>query len=138
MRASEFTLREPLTVSACTWNVAAKKPPAKGGGLDGWLQLGRAADIYAVGLQEVVDLSSPQNLSAGSGGQLSSAAAAWESVVTREIGRVLGEGAYSQLVCRQLVGIVLLVYVRKDLVPHCTTPRTVSLGTGLLGVMGNK
>ncbi|KAL1530307.1 hypothetical protein AB1Y20_001217 [Prymnesium parvum] len=137
VRESEFTLREPLSVTICTWNVAAKKPPL-GSELRGWLQVVDLPEVYVVGLQEVVDLSAPQNLNAGSGGQLSSNAQAWENVVSGEVNSIEKSDGYVQLVCRQLMGMLLLVYVRKDLMPCCSMARTISLGTGLLGVMGNK
>lgn len=40
------------------------------------------------------------------------------------------EGGFVQLVCRQMMGIVMLVYVRKWLWPACTAPRVTSVGTG--------
>ena len=70
-------------------------------------------------VQEVVDLQSPQNLNAGSGGQLSASASAWEAAVTRELSEGLGGGTYTQVACKQLVGIVLLLYVKTPLVRSC-------------------
>lgn len=51
VREQEFTLREPLSLSVCTWNVGAKKPPSVAGEMGGWLQVGHGTDMYAVGLQ---------------------------------------------------------------------------------------
>ena len=41
------------------------------------------------------------------------------------------------MACRQLMGLLLLVYVRSAHLPHCRPTRTAALGTGLLGA-GNK
>lgn len=132
-RVSEYTERKPLCVCVNSWNVAAKRPPA---GLAEWLQLQRGADVYAVGLQEVVELSA-QNLMAGTSGQLSADAAAWEVLIDQEISEVCGDGTYTKVACRQLMGLLLLVYVRTEHLPHCRPTRTAALGTGLLGA-GNK
>ena len=45
---------------------------------------------------------------------------------------------FSQLVSRQMMGLVLLVYAREWLRPACGPVRVTSVGTGLLGLMGNK
>ena len=132
-RVSEYTERKPLCVCVNSWNVAAKRPPA---GLAEWLQLQRGADVYAVGLQEVVELSA-QNLAAGASGQLSAAAAAWEARIDQEISEACGDETYTKVACRQLMGLLLLVYVRTEHLPHCRPTRTAALGTGLLGA-GNK
>lgn len=72
------------------------------------------------------------------GGPLSSNAQAWESAIARELQSMHGSTLYTQIVCRQLTGMLLLVYARSDLAVACSLPRTVSVGTGLLGVLGNK
>ena len=46
--------------------------------------------------------------------------------------------SFRQTVCRQMMGIVLLIYVRDALLPFVRPPRLSSVGTGLLGIMGNK
>jgi len=132
-RVSEYTERKPLCVCVNSWNVAAKRPPA---GLAEWLQLQRGADVYAVGLQEVVELSA-QNLAAGASGKLSADAAAWEALIDQELSQACGDEAYTKVACRQLMGLLLLVYVRTEHLPHCRPTRTAALGTGLLGA-GNK
>ena len=49
-----------------------------------------------------------------------------------------GGGGFVQIICRQMMGIVLLVYVRERLRAACSAPQTCCVGTGLLGLMGNK
>ena len=132
-RVPEYTERKPWSVCVCSWNVAGKKPPAE---LGEWLQLSRGAHVYAVGLQEVVELTA-QNLTAGTNGQLSAGAAAWEARIDQEVQATCGNDAYTKVASRQLVGLLLLVYVRTEQLPHCRPTRTAALGTGMLGV-GNK
>ncbi len=48
-----------------------------------------------------------------------------------------GDG-YTQLVSRQLVGMLLLVYVRTALLPHITELQVASMPVGFAGVVGNK
>lgn len=77
-------------------------------------------------------------MNAGSAGPLSWQAQAWDAVIAREFEQLHGTDVYVQLVCRQLMGMMLLVYVRSSLAPNCSAARSVSVGTGLLGVLGNK
>lgn len=147
LRRDDYTTRRPLTFGVSTWNVGGKRPPpATSSGLvpetldPCWLLRGGAAerqcDVHVVGLQEVVDLSAGNvvRLEAGSGGALSSAAAAWEAHVTA----ALGADEYVRLVARQLVGMLLLVYVRADLAPFVGRVASDAVGTGALGLLGNK
>lgn len=92
-RVSEYTERKPLCVCVNSWNVAAKRPPAR---LAEWLQLQRGADVYAVGLQEVVELSA-QNLAAGASGKLSADAAAWEALIDQELSEACGDKTYTKV-----------------------------------------
>ena len=106
-RVSEYTERKPLCVCVNSWNVAAKRPlqagypPGPIAGLGEWLQLQRGADVYAVGLQEVVELSA-QNLAAGASGKLSADAAAWEALIDQELSDTCGDETYTKVACRQL------------------------------------
>ena len=106
-RVSEYTERKPLCVCVNSWNVAAKRPlqagypPGPPAGLGEWLQLQRGADVYAVGLQEVVELSA-QNLAAGASGKLSADAAAWEALIDQELSDACGDETYTKVACRQL------------------------------------
>ena len=127
MRADDYTAFEPLNLSVLTWNVAAKKPPPS---MELAALLGPIASgcrLLAIGLQESVELSA-QNVSAGADGRLAGTAVQWESAITG----VICEHGFQQIVCRQMMGIVLLVYVHEELRPACSTPRTCSVGTGLL------
>lgn len=49
-----------------------------------------------------------------------------------------GPGPYEILASQQLVGVLLLVFVRRDLLPAVSNVRAAALGTGALGFLGNK
>lgn len=132
-RTAEYMTHERLPVRVLTWNVAAKRPPPAA-------QLGELlapviADcaVLVIGLQEAVELSAA-NVGAGAAGTIAGNAVAWEAALTKEVsGSHTGAASgFEQVVCRQMMGIVLLVYVRESLRPACSPPRTCCVGTGLL------
>ncbi|KIL66111.1 hypothetical protein M378DRAFT_192118 [Amanita muscaria Koide BX008] len=45
---------------------------------------------------------------------------------------------YDKLISRQLVGMFLVIFVRKPVAPYFTDVKTGAVGAGLMGVMGNK
>lgn len=53
-------------------------------------------------------------------------------------GSALRNSPYVLVSSVQLVGILLLVFVRRDHAPNCQHVRSTSLGTGALGFLGNK
>lgn len=136
--------RRTLRVRACSWNVANVPPPAAT--LESWLNDVSTSDVYAIALQEVVDINSPLTyldvatpLSSlfggisvdGLVGPISSAAASWQA-------RLVEAFPGCTLLARQtLVGMALFVFVRDEHVRFCGTPRVMALGVGPLGA-GNK
>lgn len=125
LAVSTWNVRLRLAVS--TWNVSNTAPPSEG--LSEWLRLSDRADFHAVALQEVVDLNHPLSYCCGSA-SLSKQAAAWEARVSAEL------AGYERVACRQLVGLVLLIYVSPALAPF-TSVDAQAAGTGPLG-FGNK
>ncbi len=131
--------RKPLRVAVSTWNVSAQDPPPSTFPhlLEPWLQADQRADLYAVALQEVVDINSPISylgavphmLSAGPLTDLSAEAARWEE----SLADVLVPRC-SLIARKQLVGLLLFVYVRADLAPDCAACTVSGVGTGPLGV----
>jgi hypothetical protein len=114
---------EHHTLLAVTWNVAGRDPPprdvllrvlaATGGGGGGGVC---AADVIAVGLQELVAMSGAQALvgvAAGAAGASTPGRARWERALAAALG-----GAYVPLASRQLAGLLLAVYVRAPLLQH--------------------
>ena len=53
-------------------------------------------------------------------------------------GSATGGAAWEPLASRQLSGMLLLVFVRRRLLPHCGAPATAAAACGIMGVGGNK
>ncbi|KAF2008807.1 DNase I-like protein [Aaosphaeria arxii CBS 175.79] len=98
---------------------------------DGTLPGGEEVGIYVLGLQEVVDVSSPSEALRPYTDP--SVANRWKS----EVQNALPEG-YKLVAEQQLIGLLLLVYASPDVFPHVSGVSTTSVGTGLMGYMGNK
>ncbi|KAK6342190.1 hypothetical protein TWF730_001669 [Orbilia blumenaviensis] len=85
--------------------------------------------IHVICLQEVVDVTAPENF-------IRSVDEAVQKRWKDEIQIALPE--YRCLIVQQLVGVLLFVYVSPDIAAQITTPSSTSVGTGLMGYMGNK
>jgi inositol polyphosphate 5-phosphatase INPP5B/F len=93
---------------------------------------GEHVDIYALGLQEVVELSSAKEYI----GRVYSdpgPALRW----TKAIAAALPEG-YQLVSEQQLSGLLLLIYASPKIAPTISSISSVSVGTGFLGYLGNK
>eukprot|EP01062_Namystynia_karyoxenos_P066181 TRINITY_DN6017_c0_g1_i1.p1 TRINITY_DN6017_c0_g1~~TRINITY_DN6017_c0_g1_i1.p1 ORF type:complete len:595 (+),score=143.41 TRINITY_DN6017_c0_g1_i1:82-1866(+) len=114
---------QALTVSICAWNVDQQPPPKD---LREWLGLDNSPDIVAVGLQEV-DMS---------------ATALMREVTDKRLPWIEGLSAalpgYLSLGWRQMVGLMLAVFVTQDLAASVgrVALRIVKCGQG--GKLGNK
>ncbi|KAL2013741.1 hypothetical protein VTN00DRAFT_1266 [Thermoascus crustaceus] len=87
--------------------------------------------IYVLGLQEIVDVSSPSEtlrpyVDPGPSNR-------WKDAVQK----ALPEG-YQLIAEQQLVGLLLLVYAAPSIAGTISSVSTSSVGTGLMGYMGNK
>lgn len=87
--------------------------------------------IYALGLQEVVDVSSPAEtlrpfVDSGPSKR-------WRGAIEK----ALPEG-YRLISETQLVGLLLLIYAAPSVVENISSVSSSNVGTGLLGYMGNK
>ncbi|OCK78602.1 DNase I-like protein [Lepidopterella palustris CBS 459.81] len=87
--------------------------------------------IYALGLQEVVDVNSPAE-----------ALRPYTDPTTANkyksaIEEVLPEG-YRLVAEQQLIGLLILIYASPMMIPEIKSVSTTSVGTGLMGYMGNK
>ncbi|EAW12836.1 phosphatase family protein [Aspergillus clavatus NRRL 1] len=87
--------------------------------------------LYVLGLQEIVDVSSPAETLRPYVDP--SAANKWKAALEK----ALPEG-YKLVAETQLVGLLLLVYAAPYLVGSISSVSSSSVGTGLLGYMGNK
>ncbi|KAK0636095.1 Endonuclease/exonuclease/phosphatase [Bombardia bombarda] len=101
---------------------------ADGGGIH--LLGGDKIGLYVLGLQEVVDLNS----------YMSQVYAVDNAVIERwktALEAALPEG-YQRVTSEQLSGLLLMVYASPEVAPTISNVSTVSVGTGLLGYLGNK
>ncbi|KAF2157966.1 DNase I-like protein [Myriangium duriaei CBS 260.36] len=97
----------------------------------GALPGGDDVGLYLLGLQEVVDVSSAsENFRPYTDPE---PAARWKSVMEA----ALPEG-YVMVAEQQLIGLLLLIYASPDVAPDVKAVSTTSVGTGLMGYMGNK
>ncbi|KAI9661890.1 MAG: hypothetical protein M1821_009130 [Bathelium mastoideum] len=87
--------------------------------------------IYALGLQEVVDVNSATE--ALKPYTDSTAASKWKKCLEEAL-----PPGYSLVAEQQLIGLLLLVYASPQLAPEIRNVSTTSVGTGLMGYMGNK
>jgi phosphatidylinositol-bisphosphatase len=89
-------------------------------------------DLYALGLQEVVELTSAREYIGGfmtDPGPLNK----WK----RAMEAALPEG-YTLVAEQQLSGLLLLIYASPKLAPSIGSVSSVAVGTGFLGYLGNK
>lgn len=121
-----------LNLFAGTWNVCGKGP-AEGVQIDKWLfpvqhRKDRPFDIYMLGLQEIQNLSGVDAVrtDARRGEQ-------WRSTIKKTLG-----SDYEQVAERQLVGILVVVLMRKNHVPYLSNVQLSYAATGVLNAVGNK
>ena len=92
---------------------------------------GEEVDLYVLGLQEVIDVSSVTE--AMKPYTDPNPARRWKT----KLRRALPKG-YKRVVEHQLIGLMLLVYASPRLAPDITSIDATSVGTGLMGYLGNK
>ncbi|KAI9712876.1 MAG: hypothetical protein M1812_006745 [Candelaria pacifica] len=97
----------------------------------GALPGGEEIGLYALGLQEVVDISSATE----------ALRPYTDPAVSRKwryaVGNALPRG-YELVAEQQLIGLLLLVYASPKVAPMVSSVSTTSVGTGVMGYMGNK
>jgi hypothetical protein len=98
---------------------------------DGAVPGGDKIGIYALGLQEIVDISSAAEALRPYTDP--TVANRWKT----EVSCHLPDG-YTLVAEQQLIGLLLLIYASPEVHPHVKSVSTTSVGTGLMGYMGNK
>lgn len=126
-REKEFTMLQNFKIFMGTWNVNGQSASES---LVAWLGTDSVPpDLYAVGFQEL-DLSKEAFLFADS---------PREPEWARAVAKGLHPGAKYQEIRRiRLVGMMLLVFVKQSLVSFIHDVHAQTVGTGLMGTMGNK
>ncbi|OAG05587.1 DNase I-like protein [Paraphaeosphaeria sporulosa] len=87
--------------------------------------------LYVLGLQEVVDISSATEALRPYTDP--SVANKWKASVATAL-----PNGYQLVAEQQLIGLLLLIYASPEVHPHVKSVSTTSVGTGLMGYMGNK
>ncbi|KAH8871194.1 Synaptojanin-1 [Schistosoma japonicum] len=99
-------------------------------------ELNKPIDIFAVGFEEIVDLTT-SNIVAGS--KPSANQRDWGQFLQRHLNRDADEqDSYLLITSVQLVGVCLFLFVRKRLADSLRNIATSSVKTGLGGTAGNK
>ncbi len=130
MKEEQFTHLETFTMFVGTWNVNGQAPA---GTVAEWLvpdgEKEAPPDLYAVGFQEL-DLSKEAFVFNESPREDE-----WRTAV----GASLHPGAkYRKVKLIRLVGMMLIVFVREEHYPHIRDVAAESVGTGIMGKLGNK
>ncbi|KAG0244691.1 Endonuclease/exonuclease/phosphatase [Mortierella sp. GBAus27b] len=124
-RESAFTEYSYMHTFVGTWNVNGKSPTSK---LDSWLKVeGTQPDIYVLCFQEL-DLSTEAYIITD---------AAKEEEWTQAINASLGKG-YHKIMSKQLVGLLIIMYVAEVHKNYVKEVTTHSAGVGIMGMLGNK
>lgn len=92
---------------------------------------GEEIDLYVLGLQEVIDVSSMTE--AVKPYTDPNPARRWKSALRKRLPR-----GYKKIVEQQLLGLLLLVFASPDLAPEISSVDSTGVGTGLMGYLGNK
>lgn len=125
--SSEHVDTRTIRVFAGTFNVSGQYASES---LSPWLECAHDIDVYAIGFQEV-DLSAEAFLLNDNIKEEE-----WSDAVLKALGDKAGN--YWKIMSKRLVGIVLMVLVKKEHHPYIKDIRGDSAGVGLMGMMGNK
>ncbi|KAK3053900.1 hypothetical protein LTR09_005180 [Extremus antarcticus] len=108
-----------------------RKQPTLPNGDPGSLPGGDDVSLYVLGLQEVVDVgSTTEALRPYSDPAI---AVKWKESMAASL-----PYGYVLIAEQQLIGLLLLIYASPGLAPELRSVSTTSVGTGLMGYMGNK
>ncbi|XP_064627898.1 type II inositol 1,4,5-trisphosphate 5-phosphatase-like isoform X2 [Lineus longissimus] len=126
-RDEEFTHKKQLKVFCGTWNVNGQPASVS---IKPWLSYDEEPpDIYAIGFQEL-DLSKEAFIFNDSNRQ--------DDWFKQVCSALHPEAKYRKVRLIRLVGIMLVVFIKDDLVAHINDIDAAYVGTGIMGVMGNK
>ncbi|KAI7868078.1 SacI homology domain-containing protein [Spinellus fusiger] len=136
-RVKEYSSSRKITIFSGTYNLNGKN--FKGELLDPWLLQHfrwseEEPDIYAIGFQEIIELS-PQQVMVTDAEKRK----VWEQQIENTLNsRKGGKSKYVHLRSNQLVGAALMIYVKSSIVENIRNVESAIKKTGIMGVAGNK
>lgn len=137
-RALEYSSTKPLSVFSGTWNVNGKEISSTD--ITEWLL--PTADLYVIGLQEMVKLDITSVVLSSSSSDYH--AANWTVMFGKALNAKNADGSgskrenYSLLIEKHMVGIYCCVFVRDALLANVSDVRFSKVYTGGFGLLGNK
>jgi hypothetical protein len=108
-----------------------RKKPTLPEGDPGSLPSNEQISLYVLGLQEVIDVNS--TVEAVRPYTDPTTANKWKQSMEDAL-----PSGYQLVAEQQLIGLLLLIYAAPDIVPEIRAVSTTSVGTGVMGYMGNK
>ncbi|KAI0540674.1 SacI homology domain-containing protein [Xylaria digitata] len=138
-RSSQFSSTEPITLWVGTFNLNGRTNGIDDD-LSSWLwprELGTAEpEIFAVGFQEIVELSAQQIMNSDPTRKQQ-----WEKAIKKALNartKETGGERYVLLRSGQLVGAALCIFVKASVLPKIKNVEGSVKKTGLSGIAGNK
>ncbi|XP_014209022.1 inositol polyphosphate 5-phosphatase OCRL-1 [Copidosoma floridanum] len=127
-KEDDYTYTKVFRIFIGTWNVNGQPP--SGINLHQWLSSDDVApDIYAIGFQEL-DLSKEAFLFNDTPREDE-----WRQVVAKSLHP---KASYEQIALVRLVGMMLIIFAKKSHLPDIKNVCVDTVGTGIMGKMGNK
>ncbi|CAB4412155.1 unnamed protein product [Rhizophagus irregularis] len=117
-----------IHVFAGTFNVSGQDATES---LSPWLHCDYDIDVYAIGFQEL-SLTMESYIGSDIERELK-----WTDAIMQALGENKAKN-YWKIMSKKLVGILLIVLVKKEHAPYIKDIRTDYAGIGIMGVMGNK
>ncbi|TAQ85906.1 hypothetical protein B7494_g5774 [Chlorociboria aeruginascens] len=94
---------------------------------------GEDIGLYVLGLQEVADLASAREYIIGRAYTDTAVMVKWRTALMEAL-----PSGYTLIAEQQMTGLLLLIFASPTIAPTISSVSTVSVGTGLMGYMGNK
>ncbi|KAK8655685.1 hypothetical protein V6N13_108257 [Hibiscus sabdariffa] len=121
-------------VFVSTWNVGGVAPP-EDLDMEELLDTGNTScEIYVLGFQEIVPLSTSNVL----GSENNKVSTEWNSLIRRALNNKNTGQDFRCIISKQMVGILISVWVRSYLCPYIRYPSVSCIGCGIMGCLGNK